>query len=102
FLKLGIIEDSIREIIQQKEILVKKDVHDLTYGEYVKAFNQEENWSRLNLKNIDKEVFINKIDEIRLLRNKIAHYKPGGLNNSEKFIINSFAEIIQKYTNNLK
>ncbi|MGG5208519.1 CBS domain-containing protein [Chryseobacterium sp. MIQD13] len=102
FLKLGIIEDSIREIIRQRNIPTQKDVHDLTYGEYIKIFTQEENWNNLNLKNIDKEVFINKIDEIRKLRNKIAHYKPGGINNSEKFVINSFADIIQKFNDYLK
>ena len=96
FLKLGIIEDCLRQLIKDNSIETKKDVNDLTFGEYKKIFEKDDIWNICELKYIDKQVFIDKLDEIRLLRNTIAHYKPEGLNAAQKFAIDSFSEILQK------
>ena len=95
FLHIGIIEDCIRSLIKKNEIEVKKDADDLTFGEYKKLFEKDENWNKINLK-LDKNVFIEKLEEIRKLRNNIAHYKRKGISSDEIFSIISFTTMMQK------
>jgi len=96
FLHIGIIEDCIRHIIKETGIEVKKDVDDLTFGEYKKLFEKSENWDKINLNLLDRNVFIEKLEEIRILRNNIAHYKRKGISSEEIFSIISFTSIMQK------
>ncbi|WP_432671081.1 CBS domain-containing protein [Flavobacterium sp. SM2513] len=96
FLKLGIIEDCLKYLITKKSLTIKKDINDLTFGEYKKIFDNEDNWNLLNLKNIDRQIFIEKLDQIRLIRNTIAHYKPEGIDSAQKFAVDSFSDILQK------
>lgn len=98
FLKIGVIEDCIRNIITQHELAIpgKKDVHELVFNQYCAVFSNMENWKKLNYPLIDQKVFVDKLNQIRILRNKVAHYKPDPLTSSEHFVIESFSEIIQK------
>ncbi|MDM1397852.1 CBS domain-containing protein [Myroides odoratimimus] len=96
FLHLGIIEDCIRTLIQSNEIQIKKEVDCLTFGEYINLLNKEQNWKKITkLQLIDKQVFIDKLNSIRILRNNIAHYKRKGLSSDEIFSIVSFATMMQ-------
>ncbi len=97
YLKLGIIEDCLRKLILKiQPDNLTKDVNNLIYDEYKKIFEKEENWSKLGLYNLDKEMFLQKLNQIRLIRNKVAHYKPAPLTKEEHFIVKSFAQIIEK------
>ena len=97
YLKLGIIEDSLRELIMNKiKVELKKNINDFVFNEYKALINKEENWNKLGLKNLDKSVFIEKLEQIRVIRNKIAHYKPTPLTREEHSALESFAEIIEK------
>lgn len=96
FLHIGIIEDCIRSLIKKNGIEVKKDVDDLTFGEYKKLFEKNENWDKINLKLFDKNVFLEKLDEIRILRNNIAHYKRKEISSNEIYTIISFTTMMQK------
>ena len=95
YLRIGIIEDCIRKIIKEAGIELKKEVDQLTFYEYQKELDKEENWKNLKISQLNKDVFISKIDQIRSLRNRIAHYKPNRINNSEQFLINSFADLLE-------
>tara|TARA_R110000868_G_scaffold408656_1_gene692116 strand:- start:277 stop:969 length:693 start_codon:yes stop_codon:yes gene_type:complete len=98
FLKLGIIEDSIRRMITKNALKIPKDkdVNELVFSQYSTIFLDDYNWSKLNFPLIDQSVFIEKLNQIRLIRNKVAHYKPDPLKSSEHFVIESFTEIIKK------
>jgi hypothetical protein len=95
YLRIGIIENCIRKMITDAKIQTKKDINDLDFYNYQKILKKDENWKKLKLKSIDKETFISKIDEMRRLRNNIAHYKPKPINKSQQFLINSFANILE-------
>ncbi|WP_223151129.1 CBS domain-containing protein, partial [Flavobacterium sp. GP15] len=97
YLKLGIIEDCIRKLITKiQPIDLKKDINELVYGQYKKIFEIEENWAKLGLTNLDKGTFVQKLEEIRIIRNKVAHYKPTPLTKEEHFVVKSFAAIIEQ------
>lgn len=96
YLRIGIIEDCIRKLIKSANIELKKEITEHTFYEYQKLLDQPANWKKLNLNNLDKDIFIDKIDEIRKLRNRIAHYKPNKITPSENFLINSFASLIDR------
>ena len=98
FLKLGIIEDSLRRIITKSGLTIPdgKDANDLVFGQYLKVFSDDSNWTKLNLTLIDKSIFLEKLDQLRIIRNKVAHYKPDSMNRDDTFVIDSFTEIIQK------
>jgi CBS domain-containing protein len=97
YLKLGIIEDSLRKIIINKiKPKLQKDINDFIFNEYRQLIEKDENWAKIGLRNLDKKVFIEKLDHIRKIRNKVAHYKPTPLTREEHFILDSFADIIEK------
>ncbi|MFN0291204.1 CBS domain-containing protein [Pedobacter helvus] len=100
FLKIGIVEDSLRKIITDWQLEVKggKKPENLVFSEYIKVFQDEKNWQKMKFRNLDKASFIDKLNEIRVIRNKIAHYKPDGISSQEIFNITSFAEIIEKFS----
>lgn len=98
YLKLGIIEDVIRKILVNNKIPIpkEKDVQNLIFREYIDIFKNEENWRKLQNIHFEKDVFINKLDEIRIIRNKVAHYKPSEITAQDVSSVESFAEIMQK------
>jgi CBS domain-containing protein len=98
FLKLGVIEDSLRRLIIKNSLLLPngKDVNDLMFGQYFKVFSDDQNWNKLKFPLIDKTIFLDKLNELRVIRNKVAHYRPDSLTNSDYFVIETFSEIIQK------
>lgn len=99
YLRLGIIEDNLRKIITTKiKPKVTKDVHEMTFYEYKQIFNEDKNWLSLGLDNLDRESFVEKIDEIRLLRNRVAHYKPNPISNTELYFIASFSKLLEDLT----
>lgn len=91
FLLLEQIENQIRQLIDGKFLLEKireeckqtssdiKSIEDLTFGDYIHLMENEERWSALNLKYVNKTIFIKKIHEIREIRNDIMHFEPAGI-----------------------
>lgn len=99
YLRLGIIEDNLRKIIATRiKPKVAKDVNRMTFYEYQQIFKEDNNWNSLGLENLDKESFVQKIDDIRQLRNRIAHYKPNPISNTELYFIVSFSKLLENLT----
>lgn len=96
FLKLGIIEDNLRRVITTKDLQTPRDVNELVFSQYEQIFKQHDNWEKLKLPNLNQQVFLEKLGQLRIIRNKVAHYKPDPLTEDENFVIASFAEIISK------
>ncbi len=55
-----------------------RNFNDLTIGDYQRAFEAPHLWSRLDW-NIDRATFVQRLDEIRTLRNDIMHFDPSPL-----------------------
>lgn len=47
---------------------------DMTFGDYVQLLGKEENWSRLGLSGIDRNEFVDRLDEVRKIRNEVMHF----------------------------
>lgn len=88
FFLLEQIEKIIRKLIkiiplcEIKEILNRNtqlnSINDLTFGNYISLIKEDNIWKKLELKYVDKEIFIREFDEIRNIRNGIMHFKPSG------------------------
>lgn len=89
FLLLEEVEDRIRALISrnlsEEEIKQARDpgdgkreiegVDDLTFGEYVRLLESEENWDKLRM-GIDRKLFVKLLNEVREVRNDVMHFRP--------------------------
>ncbi len=53
-----------------------KEASDLSFGEYIRLLEMEDNWKRLGLTNLDRRVFLKRLREVRDVRNDIMHFSP--------------------------
>lgn len=108
FLILGEIENYVRKLLdgkftkdQLKDSVDPTDnsreiesVSDLTFGEYLRVIENPERWSSLAI-NIDRKIFISKLDNIRKIRNSVMHFDPDGIDNSELEQLSQFCEFLR-------
>lgn len=109
FLLLGEIENHIRRLIDGKftkeELSANRDpsdpdrevssVSDLTFGEYLWLLQNQNNWERLGVF-IDRKVFVNQLDKIRVIRNDVMHFDPDGLTDEELELLRGFVIFLQR------
>lgn len=60
-----------------------RTIEDLTFGDYIYLIENPERWSKLKLKSVDRVVFIEKLKEIKNIRNDIMHFEPAGITSSQ-------------------
>lgn len=90
FLLLEEVEDRIRALIKRLNLSdteIKKarnpgdekreieGVDDLTFGEYVRLLESEENWDRLRL-GLDRKLVVKLLNDVREVRNDVMHFRP--------------------------
>ena len=109
FLVLGEIENHIRSLISgrftKEELASARDaqevsrpiegVSDLTFGEYVRLLENPANWERLNLQ-IDRAIFVKKLEEIRVIRNDVMHFDPEGIEEGDLKKLRDFVLFLQR------
>jgi predicted transcriptional regulator len=92
FLLLGDIENNVRRLIERyftiEEIRAAKDpgdagrkiegASDLGWGEYVRLFENPQNWSKVQLA-LDRVIFTKNLNEVRAIRNDVMHFDPDGV-----------------------
>ena len=98
FLLLEKIENLIRLLLDDKFLveeikeLCKEDsqnkdeiefIDDLTFGQYIRLIEKEENWNKLKLK-IERVPFIKQLNKIREIRNDIMHFDPEGISQEQR------------------
>ncbi|WDQ16779.1 hypothetical protein [Rhodopirellula sp. P2] len=105
YLLVGEIERFLRSLIAnhftQEDIRsVKKDddreindVTDLTFGQYRRLLENPANWDRLSI-NVERNIFIARLEEIRIARNEVMHFDPEGLLPSQKRQLWEFANFL--------
>ena len=47
---------------------------DLTFGDYVQLLRKKENWDCLGLSGIDRDEFVDRLDEVGEIRNDVMHF----------------------------
>jgi len=111
FLLLAEIEKQIRIILSDKltvdELQAVKDpndtgrniscIDDLTFGEYVRIFQNPDLWDKLQLE-IDQKVFSKQLDDIRRIRNDVMHFNPDPLENKDLLTLRRFSDFLDKLT----
>lgn len=69
---LGEINDIIKKEQGAQEV---NSIDELTFGQYLRIIEGNENWKKLNLK-FDKKIIIEKLTAVKNLRNDIMHFDP--------------------------
>lgn len=107
FLLLEKIENLIRLLLDEKFLVQEikdlcietydKDsieyIDDLTFGQYIRLIEKEENWQKLNLK-IERIPFVKQLDKIRLIRNDIMHFDAEGISQEQRDDLNNMANFL--------
>jgi hypothetical protein len=59
------------------------------------AMDRPENWNRLTLRNIDRQVFIKEFLKVRDIRNKIMHLTVSGLSDDKTTTLKKFVKLLR-------
>ena len=110
FLLLADIENHVRYLIDKTFTLADlqqaKDpedpsrdiqgVSDLTFGEYVRLLQDEENWAKLKIK-IDRKTFTGWLDKVRETRNDVMHFDPDPLDPEDLQLLREFSSFLSRW-----
>lgn len=107
FLLVAEIESHIRQILMkldqvdlkngkdQRDVERKiESVADLTFGEYLRLFENPVIWIKLRLQ-IDRNTFCEQLKRIKDVRNNIMHFDPYGLEPMRIDFLRSFVRLLQ-------
>jgi len=111
FLLLGRIENQIRRMIQnvfdvstlraacdendpERKATITK-ASQLTFGEYQRLLEKEENWEKLGFVACRK-TFCKELDEVRKLRNEIMHFHPGVIEDGDFEQLRRFSRLLEQ------
>ncbi|MEZ4379516.1 MAG: CBS domain-containing protein [Gemmatimonadales bacterium] len=70
-------------------------VRDLTFGQYHQAFAKEGVWDRLGL-GMDQQVFCDRLDVVREIRNDVMHFDPDPFDESQLATLRTFATLLRR------
>lgn len=68
---------------------------DLTFGEYVRLIEPEKRWKKLKIE-IDRVVFLEKLNRVRSIRNDVMHFSPDGLDPDDLIFLREFAQFLTR------
>lgn len=69
-------------------------VDDLTFGEYLRGLGRQDLWGRLKL-GIDRNLFVQRLDAIRKIRNSVMHFHPDGISVTDREVLAKTREMLQ-------
>jgi CBS domain-containing protein len=109
FLYLSEIENAVRHLIASKldraDLQVAKDpedtdriietVADLTFGEYVRLLQREPIWQKVGL-GIDRKLFTEGLDAVRIIRNDVMHFDPDGIDTEQVRTLQEFTSFLRR------
>lgn len=108
FLLLGEIENHLRVMADSKfnrsELETARDpadsgrqvgsASDLTFGEYQRLLEDPRKWQKLSV-NIDRVVFIKRLEDVRCIRNDVMHFDPDGIDGEDLDELRDFAKFLR-------
>lgn len=108
FLLVGEIENGVRRLLHGKFTLLELNASkvpgddgrqidtpaDLTFGEYIRLVESEENWKKLKAE-IDRATFVAKLNRVRDIRNDVMHFDPDGLEDDDLIFLREFAQYLK-------
>lgn len=69
-------------------------ISDLTLGGYIRLIENPTNWEKISFP-VDREVVINKLDDIRQIRNDVMHFDPDGISEQELEKLRDLVRLMQ-------
>lgn len=110
FLLVGEVENHIRSLIGGKftpdELAAHRDpadtereiesVDELTFGEYKRLLEDPKHWKKLELTAMDRKGFIEQLENVRLIRNRVMHFEPDGLDDEDLWVLRRFTDLLRK------
>ena len=108
FILLEQIENQVRHLLDEKILLedlkaVCKEegrevnaIDDLTFGEYQRLFENQNNWKRIGLKSVDRALFVQMFDDVRNIRNDVMHFDPEGIDEASREKLKAMADYLNK------
>jgi hypothetical protein len=110
FFLIGAMENYIRHILERIPFdLVRKalcdnstrdinDLNNLSFGDYIRVLKMPSNWESLKLR-LSRKVFVSKLDTVRIIRNKIMHFRATQLPEEEIQLLRNFLNVLKSHTN---
>ncbi|MFI0483120.1 CBS domain-containing protein [Actinomadura sp. 9N215] len=68
---------------------------DLMFGDYKKIFEDTALFQRCGWADIDHQVFVDKLDRVRVIRNDVMHFSPEGVRDEHTRALNAFIKFIK-------
>lgn len=106
FVLLSELENHLRNLLRDR-ILVEdlrrfccREGHEITsidemsFGDYVSVFGNENQWKKLHIV-ADRKTFIEKLEEIRNVRNHVMHFRPVSLDDDKKELLRHFVDYLR-------
>jgi CBS domain-containing protein len=108
FLLLGEIENHLRRLVDGKFSLEAieaaknpgdperqiEDVSDLTFGEYIRLLENEENWKVFGY-DLDRKSICAQLEKIRRIRNDVMHFSPDGVSEDNLNLLRDMVKFLQ-------
>ncbi|MBA3511291.1 MAG: CBS domain-containing protein [Sphingomonas sp.] len=69
-------------------------IADLSFGEYIRLLQKPERWEKLTIE-VDRVMFCEKLDQVRIIRNDVMHFDPDGVGESELTQLREFTRFLQ-------
>jgi len=85
--------DDLRAVVGSRRKHVNGTA-DLTFGNYVYLLRSAENWARLEW-NVDHEFFVERLDEVREVRNERMHFTPDPISPKQYSAVERLLEILR-------
>jgi hypothetical protein len=90
-------KDELRAQIDSRDserVSTGKTVEDLTFGELIRSLGTPTIWSRTGL-GLDRALFVENLDEVRRIRNKVMHFHPDGISPSDRAMLGKVRRMLQ-------
>lgn len=93
FLRDNILVEDLKRLCcnTSKEVT---SIDEMAFGDYVSVFGNEEQWKKINI-SADRKTFIRKLEEIRLIRNEVMHFRPEGIGKSKTETLRNFVSYLR-------
>lgn len=88
-----------REAVAAVQFKNKKTgrVSDLTFGQYQQLLQQKANWQRIGWPGVPQDLFVTRLDRVRVIRNEIAHFRPEPLSAAALDTLEEFAGLLKQF-----
>lgn len=89
--------DELRDLVDPADATRRASgvtVDGLTFGEYLRGLSNPSLWGRLGL-GIDRNLFVQRLDAIRRIRNSVMHFHPDGISAADRDVLAKTREMLQ-------